>query len=256
MFSRDNDSEDGSNDESEDGDQKLPATSMPPRKLSKSTLMKSPTSKVKPSSQRKKNLVEQDVESVAKALTGISITQKDGTKGIVDVTQAHSYIVWVVAKPERNVNYAHVRMQLDSDTTSNMITCKIADDGWSVEVTIKKPLVGALLDPKFLLMQYTDEGYDFDKSNPVYVALHSLQRAYIEDKEYFTEKVVKVHLPFVYDKSSFYNMASVSNDEDVNLGFSLSPLACILVVPQSPKGPHTLLSTSSCSLARSSMRRS
>jgi hypothetical protein len=95
-----------------------------------------------------------------------------------------------VRKSELNVNSAHVRLQHDSDATVKMLKCKIADDGLLIAVKIKKPIEGALLDPSFLVTKYKREQYGFDEQNPLYVALHSLKRAYMEDKEYFSEKVV------------------------------------------------------------------
>jgi hypothetical protein len=252
--SSDNESDDASDDETDD-DRKLPATSMPPRKL-KSPPVKSPPSKAKPISQRKKDPSEGDVGALANALKGIIITQKDGTIGIIDVTQAYDYVVFV-AKCERNVNYAHVRLQLPSDITSKMITCKVADDGLSVLVTVRKPIDCALIDPMFAVMKYHEQG-GIDQNHPIVVSLASLRRSRIESKkEEYTEKVVTSGChSFATGAGSTTQQASEATTRLASaLGFILSPSRNILMVSQSPKGPHTLTPTFSRSPARNSMRR-
>jgi hypothetical protein len=214
---------DESDVESDDESDDL-ATSMPPRKLPKSPPVKSPPSKTKP----KKSLAEDDassaVSSLANALAGIIITQKDGMIGIIDETQAYDYIVFV-AKCGRNVNYAHVRLQLPSDITSKMITCKVADDGLSVLVTVRKPIDCALIDPMFAVMKYHEQG-GIDQNHPIVVSLASLRRSRIESKkEEYTEKVVNVRLPFVCDRSGFYDPASFGSDYEVGISLGVYPVS-------------------------------
>jgi hypothetical protein len=239
----------GSDDETDD-DRKLPATSMPPRKLSKSPPMKSPPSKAMPIGQRKKDPSEGDVGALANALKGIIITQKDGTIGIIDVTQAYDYIVFV-AKCERNVNYAHVRLQLPSDITSKMITCKVAEDGLSVAVTVRKPIDCALIDPMFTLMKYHAEG-NVDQTHPIVVSLASLRRSHIEsEKEEYTEKVVNVRLPFVCDKSGFYDPASFVSDHEAGINLGIYPISVEkhldgIPIAEGAPHPNTNLLTFAC----------
>jgi hypothetical protein len=91
-------------------------------------------------------------------------------------------------------------MIVDRDITDDMIKCKIADDGLTVQVNITKPATTTLLDPSFLLDQY--EG--LDEWHPVFSSLQSAQRAFSDGKESF-EVVVNVKLLFPCDPSGLYD---------------------------------------------------
>lgn len=208
-------SDDESSNEDTDADRKPPAN-MPPKKLPKSPPA------LKGSTPRKVKKAD-EVDSLSQLLSGIEFKTKEGASFIVDRNQAYPYMVWS-AKDRRNRLFCHVRLVLSSDVTPKMISCKIAADGLSVQVTVKKPPIGALTDPIFLLIKYEPENNGVDETHPVYSALQSAQRAYTEDKDYL-EQVVNVKLLFACDPAGFYDPVSkYQNDKDRGIHLGLYPL--------------------------------